>query len=212
MATQPQGIAPKSRFGPSERLITMLRSCPGDPTEAIKARLKRMLQVFYLHHCGNVENEAKEKSFKGCCVAAAAWYYKILENLVSQERRRLGVSVISGIVGVDLIQCCLVACCLEISICSRRLQCDFPLLLQILNVAPYHFWRVIELVLRADAGLPRAIVSHLAQVEDKVLESLAWTSNSPLWEEIRANEGRLPTCQQVGKSTQKLQTWHQGVI
>lgn len=36
-----------------------------------------------------------EMSFKCCCVAAAAWYYKILENLVSQEKKRLGVSVIS---------------------------------------------------------------------------------------------------------------------
>ncbi len=58
-------------------------------------------------------------------------------------------------------------------------------------------WQVIEPVLRADVGLPCAVHKHLAQVETKALESLAWTSESPLWEEIRANEGRLPTCQEV---------------
>ena len=42
----------------------------------------------------------------------------------------------------DLIQSCLVACCLEITISLNRLPCDFPLLLQILKLAPYHFWRV----------------------------------------------------------------------
>lgn len=63
--------------------------------------------------------------------------------------------------------------------------------------------QVIELVLRADVGLPHAVVRHLAQVEEKVLESLAWSSNSPLWEEIQANEGHLPTCQQVGIKTHK---------
>ncbi|XP_071345439.1 retinoblastoma-like protein 2 isoform X2 [Trachinotus anak] len=184
MATEPQGNLQKPR------------ACSRDPTEAVKARLKRMLHMFLLHHWGNVGNVTKEIAVK-CSCEAAAWYYKILENMVSQERRRLGVSDISGILEIDLIQCCLVACCLEISICSNCLPCDFPRLLQILKMAPYHFWRVIELVLRAEAGLPRAVVRHLAQVEDKVLESLAWTSNSPLWEEIQANEGHLPTCQQA---------------
>lgn len=42
----------------------------------------------------------------------------------------------------DLVQCCLVTCCLEITISSNRLPCDFPLLLQILKLPPYHFWRV----------------------------------------------------------------------
>ncbi|XP_022598977.1 retinoblastoma-like protein 2 [Seriola dumerili] len=196
MATEPQDNPQKPRFGPSDRLITMFRACSRDPTEAVKARLKRMLHMFLLHHWSNVGNETKEMAVK-CCCEASVWYYKILENLVSQERKRLAVSDISGILEIDLIQCCLVACCLEISICSNRLPCDFPLLLQILKMEPYHFWRVIELVLRADAGLPHTVVRHLAQMEHKVLESLAWTSNSPLWEEIRANKGHLPTCQQV---------------
>ncbi|KAJ0056300.1 hypothetical protein NL108_004583 [Boleophthalmus pectinirostris] len=30
-----------------------------------------------------------------------------------------------------------------------------------------------------------------------IVERLAWTRNSPLWEEIRSNEGQVPTCQQV---------------
>lgn len=73
------------------------------------------------------------------------------------------------------------------------------------NTPVFNFvsWQVIELELRADVGLPHAVVTHLAQVEDKVLESMAWTSDSPLWEEIRDNEGHLPTCQQVGNKTHK---------
>lgn len=64
--------------------------------------------------------------------------------------------------------------------------------------------QVIELVLRAEEGLHRDVVRHLAQVEEKVLESLAWTGDSPLWEELRANEGPLPSCQQVGNKTHKI--------
>ncbi|GAA6233456.1 retinoblastoma-like protein 2 isoform X1 [Lates japonicus] len=197
MATVLQGNQEKPRFGPSDRLIAMFRACCRDPTEEIKARLKRMLHMFLLHHRDNVGNEKTKELAVKCCCEAGIWYYRILENLVSQERKRLGISDISGILEIDLIQSCLVACCLEITICSKPLPCDFPLLLQILKLAPYHFWRVIELVLRAEAGLPNAVITHLAQVDEKVLESLAWTSDSPLWEEIRANEGHLPTCQQV---------------
>lgn len=64
-------------------------------------------------------------------------------------------------------------------------------------------------MLRTEAGLPRAVFRHLAQVEEKVLESMAWTSDSPLWEEIRANGSHLPTCQQVGNNTPKHFTWPQ---
>ncbi|XP_018522522.1 retinoblastoma-like protein 2 isoform X3 [Lates calcarifer] len=197
MATVPQGNQEKPRFGPSDRLLAMFRACCRDPIEGIKARLKCMLHMFLLHHWDNVGNEKTKELAVKCCGEAGIWYYRILENLVSQERKRLGISDISGILEVDLIQRCLVACCLEITICSKPLPYDFPLLLQILKLAPYHFWRVIELVLRAEAGLPNAVITHLAQVDEKVLESLAWTSDSPLWEEIRANEGHLPTCQQV---------------
>ncbi|XP_041792890.1 retinoblastoma-like protein 2 isoform X2 [Chelmon rostratus] len=201
MATKPQGDQGRPRFGPSDRLIAMFRACTRDPTEAIKARLRSMLHTFLQHYRGNAGSETNELAAK-CCCEAEIWYYRILENRASAERSLLGISDISGILENEVFQCCLVACCLEITIFSNRLPCDFPLLLQILKLAPYHFWRVIELVLRADVGLPHAVVRHLAQVEEKVLESLAWSSNSPLWEEIQANEGHLPTCQQVMRPAQ----------
>ncbi|XP_070819004.1 retinoblastoma-like protein 2 [Chaetodon trifascialis] len=201
MATEHQGNLGKPRFGPSDRLIAMFRACSRDPTEAIKARLRRMLHTFLQHYRDNAGSESTELAAK-CCCEAEIWYYRILESHTSEERSRLGISDISGILESDVFQCCLVACCLEITVFSNPLPCDFPLLLHILKLAPYHFWKVIELVLRADVGLPRVVVTHLAQVEEKVLESLSWSSNSPLWEEIRANEGHLPTCQQVMRPAQ----------
>ncbi|XP_054468601.1 retinoblastoma-like protein 2 [Anoplopoma fimbria] len=202
MATGPQGNHGQPRFGPRDHLIAMFRACSRDPTEAIKTRLRCLLHTFLQHHRGNADNENTNDLAAKCCCEAMVWYYRILEILISQERNRLGVSDISAILETELLQCCLVACCLEITISSNCLPYDFPLLLQILKVAPYNFLKVIEVVLRAEVGLPRPVVRHLAQVEEKVLESLAWTSDSPLWEEIRANEGHLPTCQQVMLPTQ----------
>ncbi|XP_019935270.2 retinoblastoma-like protein 2 isoform X1 [Paralichthys olivaceus] len=195
MATEPQGNP--QWFGPSDHLMSMFRKCSSDPSEAVKVRLKRMLHMFLLHHGDSLGNERTKELAARCCHQAEFWYYRILEKLVSQERRRLGISDVSGILKADLVQRCLVACCLQISICSNHLPCDLPRLLQILQMTSYHFWRVIELVLRAEAGLTHAVVRHLSQVEENILESLAWTSDSPLWEEIRSNRGHLLTCQQV---------------
>ncbi|KAK9542440.1 hypothetical protein VZT92_000303 [Zoarces viviparus] len=198
MAAGPQG----NHGRPRDRLITMFRACSRDPTEAIKTRLRCLLHTFLQHHRDNAGTENTNDLAATCCREAGIWYYRILENLIGQERKRLGISDISVILEEERFQCCLVACCLEITISSNRLPYDFPLLPQILQLAPYNFLKVIELVLRTEAGLPRAVFRHLAQVEEKVLESLAWTSDSPLWEEIRANEGHLPTCQQVMLPTQ----------
>ncbi|XP_044061523.1 retinoblastoma-like protein 2 isoform X2 [Siniperca chuatsi] len=197
MATEPQGNLEKPRFGPSDRLSAMFRACSRDPTEAIKTRLRCILHTFLQHLKDNAGNEKISDLAAKCCCEAGVWYYRILENRASQERKRLGICDISVILENDLAQRCLVACCLEVTISANQLPCDFPLLLQIFNLAPYHFYKVIELVVRAEVGLPRGVVRHLAQVEEKVLESLAWTSDSPLWEEIKVNEGHLPTCQQV---------------
>ncbi|XP_029354234.1 retinoblastoma-like protein 2 isoform X2 [Echeneis naucrates] len=192
MATDPQGNL--QEVGPSDRLMAMFRTCSKDPTEAVKGRLKRMLQMFVQHFW---EDKTTKATVAQCCIKAKDWYYWILEDLVSQERKRSGFGHVSGILEEELMQRSLVACCLEISICSSSLQCDFPLLLQILETAPYHFWRVIERVLLSETRLPDAAFKHLRLVEEKVVESLAWTNSSPLWEEIRANEGHLPSCHQV---------------
>ncbi|XP_074466397.1 retinoblastoma-like protein 2 [Sebastes fasciatus] len=207
MATGPQGNQGRPRFGPSDRLIAMFRACSRDPTEAIKTRLRCMLHTFLQHHRDNGGNENTNDLAVKCCCEAGIWYYRILENLISEERKRRGIGDISHILEIEPFQCCLVACCLEITISSSRLSYDFPLLTQILKLAPYHFLKVIEpvlrvAVLRVAVGLPGTVVRHLAQVEEKILGSLAWTSDSPLWEEIRANEGHLPSCQQVMLPTQ----------
>lgn len=63
----------------------------------------------------------------------------------------------------DLFHCCLVACCLEISICSLCLSCDFPQVLHILSLAPYHFWKVCLLSLLAKSNAVYLNIKHLLE-------------------------------------------------
>lgn len=65
-----------------------------------------------------------------------------------------------------------------------------------------HLWQVIEPLLRSDVSLPEHVFEHLCKVEIQIVENLAWASDSPLWEEVKTNEGRLPPCKQV-----RITTW-----
>lgn len=62
--------------------------------------------------------------------------------------------------------------------------------------------QVIEVLVRSEQGLFREVVKHLNQVEEQVLENLAWTSDSPLWESLRGAKDQVPACQQVQNTRQ----------
>lgn len=109
---------------------------------------------------------------------AEALYYKILESVIDQEKRRLGdcdlsvrlappaggptlrhltliviiyhcntfmaelLFVIQGILEQDVFHRSLVACCLEIVIFSYRPPGEFPRVIEIFDLPPYHFYKV----------------------------------------------------------------------
>ena len=57
--------------------------------------------------------------------------------------------------------------------------------------------QVIEVLVRAEQGLFREVVKHLNQVEEQVLDSLAWRGDSPLWDSVKGAKNRVPACQEV---------------
>lgn len=56
---------------------------------------------------------------------------------------------------------------------------------------------MIEILIRAEDGLSREVVKHLNHIEEQILESLAWKMESPLWDKIKENENKVPTCEEV---------------
>lgn len=62
--------------------------------------------------------------------------------------------------------------------------------------------QVIGLVMKLDQHYN--VSKHLSQATRQILERLAWTSDSPLWEKIQANGGRFPLIQQVSADSSDL--------
>uniref|UniRef100_A0A8C6PP10 RB transcriptional corepressor like 2 n=1 Tax=Nothobranchius furzeri TaxID=105023 RepID=A0A8C6PP10_NOTFU len=159
-----------TRYGPSSKLTQILRygGCSRDPSDVISQRLKDMLDIFTQHHEDSTDDSKgmeKGEDLSPC----------ILEQ--------------------DVFHRSLLACCLEIVTFSYRPPGDFPRVIHTFQLPAYHFYKVIEVLVRSEQGLFREVVKHLNQVEEQVLESLAWTSNSPLWHSLQS--AQVPTCQEV---------------
>ncbi|XP_053429523.1 retinoblastoma-like protein 1 isoform X3 [Nycticebus coucang] len=56
---------------------------------------------------------------------------------------------------------------------------------------------VIEVVIRSEEGLSRDMVKHLNSIEEQILQSLAWSCDSALWEALQASANKVPTCEEV---------------
>ncbi|XP_047675874.1 retinoblastoma-like protein 2 isoform X1 [Tachysurus fulvidraco] len=184
---------------PSLRLRDMLKACARNPSEAIASRLREMSEVFLQSYEAKGEENrglARDIAVKYFCLAEAL-YYKTLEGIIDQEKRRLGDNDLSCILEQDMFHRSLIACCLEIVIFSYHPPGEFQWVLQTFDIPPYHFYKVIEVLVRAEEGLVREVVKHLNHVEEQVLESLAWKESSPLWESIKGAKNHVPSCQEV---------------
>ncbi|XP_040894043.1 retinoblastoma-like protein 2 isoform X2 [Toxotes jaculatrix] len=188
-----------TKQGPSPKLTETLRTCARDPTDVISKRLRDMFDLFSQHYeDSDAENRGmgKDMAVKYFHLAEAL-YYRILESIIEREKMILGDADLSCILEQDVFHRSLVACCLEIVVFSYRPPGDFPSMISIFQLPAYHFYKVIEVLVRSEQGLFREVVKHLNQVEEQVLESLAWTSGSPLWESLHGSKDHVPACQEV---------------
>lgn len=90
---------------------------------------------------------------------AVTLFYKLIENLVNNEKR-ISKDISALVQNVAFYECVL-ACSLEIVIYSYNCQRKFPWILEALEIQPYNFVKVIELVVRSKDQFSRDAVKHL---------------------------------------------------
>ncbi|KAM9408624.1 retinoblastoma-like protein 1 isoform 2-T2 [Pholidichthys leucotaenia] len=198
-----QSMVAGLRTAPSDNLINIFRGCSRDPTDAILARVKTLGQVFKERYTSDSEDtpgshiDFAENRLK----LAEILYYKILENVMVQETRRLPGRDMSVLLEQDIFHCSLMACCLEVVLFSYNSQRTFPWIITVFKLAPFYFFKVIEVFIRSEEGLSRDMVKHLNSIEEQVLESRAWTSSSALWSALEAAGNKVPTVEEVNFSS-----------
>ncbi|XP_015127796.1 retinoblastoma-like protein 1 isoform X2 [Diachasma alloeum] len=184
---------------PSEVLLDMLKSCATDVSSLVENKVKEIGERFCATYSQNSDDaDTLNLDFgKKRLILAQTLFYKVLEMILTDEKRIKPDYDITNLLTNEVFLQCLFACCLEIVIWSyKNKDRTFPWILNALKVEPYNFYKVIEIIVRAEQ-LARDVVKHLNDIEEKILESQAWKSNSPLWQAIENTPGGVPSCEEV---------------
>jgi hypothetical protein len=102
--------------------------------------------------------------------------------LVSEEAR-LRSSNFTGLLHNEKFHKSLLAVCLEVlTFAYGYTDFRFPKVLQTCQLQAFEFQKVIESFIKHETHLPKAIKKHLTDIEERILESMAWTPESALLE------------------------------
>ncbi|XP_018779359.1 retinoblastoma-like protein 1 isoform X2 [Serinus canaria] len=194
-----QSMVAGLKNAPSEQLTAIFESCARSPLESIMSRVKEIGETFCC--CYTQSTDEQPGSHIDFAVnrlkLAEILYYKILETIMVQETRRLHGKDLTALLEQDVFHRSLLACCLEIVLFAYSSPRTFPWIIEVLDLRPFYFYKVIEVLIRSEEGLSRDMVKHLNSIEEQILESLAWTRNSALWNALEASENKVPTCEEV---------------
>lgn len=209
---------------PSQSLLDIFAECTENPKDAIAKLISEMGDKFVAAYSQPMDQEMGAADGKPLSIHSndfankrleltVTLYYKMLENIVKHEKGNRPVAAAasekierqSRVLNTDMLHVSLFACCAEIVLYSYNSKRTFPWIIQVfedfkkLKFQAYHFYRVIELIIRDEDGLSRSVVKHLNLIEEQILESEAWKENSMLWDCIK--EQGVPSCQDVALPT-----------
>ncbi|XP_030635756.1 retinoblastoma-like protein 1 isoform X1 [Chanos chanos] len=194
-----QSMVSGLKNAPSDTLLHIFSSCSRNPTESILGRVKTLGEKFKQSytktwqdmpgaHIDFAENRLK---------LAEILYYKVLENVMTQEMKRLQGKDMAVLLEQEIFHCSLLACCLEVVLFAYSSQRTFPWIIEVFNLRPFYFYKVIEVFIRSEESLSRDMVKHLNSIEEQVLESRAWSGDSVLWEVLHNANNKVPTVEEV---------------
>ncbi|KAJ1524171.1 hypothetical protein ONE63_010698 [Megalurothrips usitatus] len=194
---------------PSDTLLEIFQSCSRNPKDKVLGFVSAIGQKFCESYSQQASEQEKSSNMSSMDFAkkrlqlGETLYYKILENIITEERKQKPHLDFSNLLEQEVFHQTLLACCIEIVIFSYNApQRTFPWILRALNVEPYYFYKVIEPIVRAEEQLSRDMIKHLNLIEEQILESMAWVSESPLWENIASSALPVPSCEDVSLPSQ----------
>ncbi|XP_034237107.1 retinoblastoma-like protein 1 isoform X1 [Thrips palmi] len=202
-----QSILAGRSAAPSETLLEIFQSCSRNPKEKVLGFVSAIGQKFCERYSASDQDKTTSQDSmnfeKKRLQLGETLYYKILENILTDERRLKPQIDFSNLLEQEVFHQTLLACCIEIVIFSYNApRRTFPWILEALNVEPFYFYKVIEPIVRAEDQLSRDMIKHLNLIEEQILGSMAWRSESALWENIAASGESVPSCEDVSLPSQ----------
>ncbi|XP_041807744.1 retinoblastoma-associated protein [Chelmon rostratus] len=223
---QLRGDLTSSGDQPSTNLATYFKNCTVDPTQDVLKRLETLGQTFSQRfgqavgpHCVGLGRQRFTLGVK--------LYYKVMEAMLKSEEKRLSVQNFSKLLNDSTFHTSLLACALEVVMATygessfkaggynhgggdaTETNVCFPWILDVVNLAAFDFYKVIESFIKADPTLSKDIVKHLETCENLIMERIAWRTGSPLFELLKQeHEGGAAEQVETASFSQPLQHNH----
>uniref|UniRef100_A0A671W2S6 Retinoblastoma 1 n=1 Tax=Sparus aurata TaxID=8175 RepID=A0A671W2S6_SPAAU len=185
---QLRGDLTSSGDQPSTNLATYFKNCTVDPTQDVLKRLETLGQAF---------SQRFGQAVGPRCIVlgrqrfnlGVKLYYKVMEAMLKSEEKRLSVQNFSKLLNDSTFHTSLLACALEVVMATyggvSETNVCFPWILDVVNLAAFDFYKVIESFIKADPTLSKDIVKHLETCENLIMERIAWRTGSPLFELLK---------------------------
>ncbi|KAM4796010.1 retinoblastoma-associated protein [Rhinophrynus dorsalis] len=185
---------------PSEVLNSYFNNCTVNPKTKITQRVEDLGQVFKEKFASAVGQACAEIGYQRYRVGVRL-HYRVMESILKSEEERLSVQNFSKLLNNDTFHTCLLACAVEVVMatygrntsqgqCSPGTDLSFPWILQVFELKAFDFYKVIESFIKAEPSLTREMIKHLERCEHQIMDSLAWKSDSPLFELIKQTRDR----------------------
>ncbi|XP_023954413.2 retinoblastoma-like protein 1 [Bicyclus anynana] len=175
-----------TRPKPSPHLLRFFADC-GVSEEAINTKVIQPCQGWQEQFATSLrESHCSNETIGFRCNMVTCLYYKVLEHIIREEHRKKPQLSLQILLSQGTYQLTVYACCTEVVLHAYGVHSlRFPRVLQIYQLSAFTFYKIIELLVQAVVEkLSRDVIKHLNAVEEQVLESLVWTSDSPLWEQL----------------------------
>ncbi|KAL1525124.1 hypothetical protein AB1Y20_019996 [Prymnesium parvum] len=177
-------------------------ACPDSSklAENIKKRLENLCgKVKTYLQTAEVPCDVEER-----CMLGMRLYYKILLEFLKSEEDRLKQTNFSALLSNDSFHTSLFACCMEGVFASYTMRdVAFPTITKILGLHAFDFMKVIESFVKHEPNLPSHLKHHYQRVESRVIESFAWSHDSPLHALMREYEASSNAIHEGGQTRAK---------
>uniref|UniRef100_A0A8C3LAS5 RB transcriptional corepressor 1 n=1 Tax=Chrysolophus pictus TaxID=9089 RepID=A0A8C3LAS5_CHRPC len=174
---------------PSDTLIAYFNNCTVNPEDSILKRVESLGHIF--------KKKFAEAVGQGCAEIGSQ-----VSSILIIEEERLSVHNFSKLLNDNIFHTSLLACALEIVMAtygrtashsdgtSAETDLSFPWILNVFDLKAFDFYKVIESFIKVEPSLTRDMIKHLERCEHRIMESLAWQSDSPLFDLIKQSKER----------------------
>ncbi|NXL89004.1 RB protein, partial [Alectura lathami] len=186
---------------PSDTLMAYFNNCTVNPKDSILKRVESLGHTFkkkFAEAVGQGCAEIGSQRYK----LGVRLYYRVMESMLKSEEERLSVHNFSKLLNDNIFHTSLLACALEVVMAtygrtasqsdgtSAETDLSFPWILNVFDLKAFDFYKVIESFIKAEPSLTRDMIKHLERCEHRIMESLAWQSDSPLFDLIKQSKER----------------------